>query len=134
MLNFNVIAVIWKKKRAYFVIASCYLNSTCEILHFLPLANKIGYNHFWIGLIKVWTIENNTNLNSIFCVIKSSKIDFISLPAFYLIMWLMTSSKNFEKMTTGFVLRCQNLLRWNTPEMMHFQAWNFLFSPILPLW
>ena len=46
---------------------------------------------------KVRTIENNTNLNSIFCLIKSSKIDFIFLPAFYLIMWLMTSSKNFEK-------------------------------------
>ena len=46
---------------------------------------------------KVWTIENNTDLNSIFCLIKNSKIDFIYLPAFYLIMWLMTSSKNFEK-------------------------------------
>jgi len=35
---------------------------------------------------KVCPIENNTNLNSIFCLIKSSKIDFIFLPAFYLIM------------------------------------------------
>ena len=40
---------------------------------------------------KVWTIENNTNFNYFFCLIKSSKIDFIFLPAFYLIMWLMTS-------------------------------------------
>ena len=46
---------------------------------------------------KVCTIENNTNLNSIFCLIKSSKNDFIFLPAFYLILWLMTSPKNFEK-------------------------------------
>jgi len=52
--------------------------------------NSIGYN-------KVCTLENNTNLNSIFCFIKSSKIDFIFLPAFYLIMWLMPSSKNLEK-------------------------------------
>jgi hypothetical protein len=35
---------------------------------------------------KVCPIENNTNLNSIFCLIKSSKIDFIFLTAFYLIM------------------------------------------------
>ena len=33
---------------------------------------------------KVCPIENNTNLNSIFCLIKSSKIDFVFLPAFYL--------------------------------------------------
>ena len=46
---------------------------------------------------KVCPIENNTNLNSIFCVIKSSKFDLIFLPAFYLIMWLMTSPKNFEE-------------------------------------
>ena len=48
-------------------------------------------------LNKVCPIENNTNLNSIFCLIKSSKIDFIFLPAFYPIMWLMASPKNFEK-------------------------------------
>ena len=46
---------------------------------------------------KVWGLENNTNLNSIFCLIKSSKIDFIFLPAFYLNIWLMTWPKNFEK-------------------------------------
>ena len=40
---------------------------------------------------KVCPIENNTNLNSIFCLIKSSKFDFIFSPAFYLIMWLITS-------------------------------------------
>ena len=46
---------------------------------------------------KVCPIENNTNLNLFFCLIKISKIDFIFLPAFYLIMWLITSPKNFEK-------------------------------------
>ena len=40
---------------------------------------------------KVCTIENNTNRHSICCLIKSSKNYFIFLPAFYLIMWLMTS-------------------------------------------
>ena len=34
---------------------------------------------------KVCTLENNTNLNSICCLIKSSNIYFILLPAFYLI-------------------------------------------------
>ena len=46
---------------------------------------------------KVCPIENNTNLNSFFCVVKSSKLDLIFLPAFYQIRWLMTSAKNFEK-------------------------------------
>ena len=35
---------------------------------------------------KVCPIENNTNLNSFFYLIKSSKIDLIFLPAFYMIM------------------------------------------------
>ena len=46
---------------------------------------------------KVWSIKNKTNLNSIFCLVKSSKIGFIFSPVFYLIMWLMTLQKNFEK-------------------------------------
>jgi hypothetical protein len=61
---------------------------------------------------------------------KSSDIVFIFLPAFYLIIWLMTSPKNFEtnihfeNMTAGFLLRCQNLLRQIPPKVMHFQAWK----------
>ena len=42
-------------------------------------------------------------------------------------------NSHFEKITAGFLLRCQNLLRRNTPEIMQFQAWNFLSLPILPL-
>ena len=38
-----------------------------------------------------------------------------------------------EKMTAVFLLRCQNLLRWNAPEIMHFKAWHFLSLSILPL-
>ena len=52
--------------------------------------------HQWRDF-KVWSIKNNTNLNSIFCLVKSSKIGFFFSPAFYLIMWLMTLQKNFEK-------------------------------------
>ena len=46
---------------------------------------------------KVWELEKYTKLNTIFCLIKSSGIVFIFLPAFDLIIWLMTSPKNFEK-------------------------------------
>ena len=42
-------------------------------------------------------------------------------------------SSHFENITAGFLLRCHNTLRWNTPEKMHFQEWIFLFSPILPI-
>ena len=38
---------------------------------------------------------------------------------------------HFENMTAGFLWMCQNTLRWSTPEKMHFQHWNFSFSPIL---
>ena len=34
----------------------------------------------------------------------------------------MSSTKSFEKMTAGFLLTYQNLLRYFTPEIMHFQA------------
>ena len=51
------------------------------------------------SLDKVCPIENNTNLNSIFCLIKSSKIGFIFSPAFYLIIWLMESPNNLEKIS-----------------------------------
>ena len=49
------------------------------------------------------------------------------LPAFYPILLLMISPKNFEKnshfenMTAGFLLSCQNSLRQTTPEIKHFQ-------------
>ena len=47
--------------------------------------------------IKVWELEKYTKLNTIFCLIKSSEIVYIFLPAFDLIIWLMTWPKNFEK-------------------------------------
>ena len=45
------------------------------------------------GDLKSTQIEND------FCLVKSSKILFTFLPAFYLVIWLMTSPKNFEKMS-----------------------------------
>ena len=46
---------------------------------------------------KVWGLENNTNLNSFFCLIKSSEIVFIFLSAFYLIMWVLTRKRILKK-------------------------------------
>ena len=85
---------------------------------------------YWGVSTKVCTIENNINLNSIFCLIKSSKIDFFTsiLPDYV----AHDITKEFEK-KAGFLLRCQNLIHWNTPEIMHFVAWHFLSSPVLPL-
>ena len=34
----------------------------------------------------------------------------------------------FENMRAGFHLRCQNSLRFVTPEMMHFQPWKKYFN------
>ena len=67
--------------------------------HLKGLSSKPSGNTLFRNESKVCPIENNTNLNSFFCLIKSSKIDFIFFSAFYLIMWLMTSPKNFEKIT-----------------------------------
>ena len=50
-----------------------------------------------ISICKVWGLEKNTNLNSIFCLIKSSEIVFIFLPAFYLIMWVLTHQRILKK-------------------------------------
>ena len=33
-------------------------------------------------------------------------------------------NSHFENTRAGFLLRCQNSLRQNTPKMMHFQAWK----------
>ena len=46
---------------------------------------------------KLRSVKKETKLNQGFCLIKSSEIIFIFLTEFYLILWLMTSLKNFEK-------------------------------------
>ena len=72
-------------------------------------------------LYKVWTIENNTNLYSIFCLIKSSRIDFF-LPAFsHDITKEFWKNSHFENMRAAFLLRCQNSLRWGKSSICH---WN----------
>ena len=36
-------------------------------------------------------------------------------------------NSHFENMTTGFLQRCQNLLRYFTPKMMHFRHEKNMF-------
>ena len=71
--------------------------------------------------IKVCTLENNTNLNSISGLIKGSWIVFFFLLLF--LAWILTDyvahditkvfwkNSHFENMTAGFLLRCLNLFR-----------------------
>ena len=42
---------------------------------------------------KVWELEKYTKLNTIFCLIKSSGIVFIFLPAFYLAFYMVYDIK-----------------------------------------
>ena len=81
---------------------------------------------------------NQTKVFSKVLLMKSSKNDFIFSPVFYLITSLMKAPKNFEKIP---ILKIWQLVSFwgvkthfgDTPEIMHFQAWHFLFLPILPL-
>ena len=56
----------------------------------IQLVKKVTYSPFTYKCHK----SNIKNL-----LMKSSEIVFIFLPAFYLIIWLMTSPKNFKKIT-----------------------------------
>ena len=95
---------LWCQKEIRHFFCRCCLALNIKFFLILPntifLLHKMWkiflYNFKYVNY-KDWGLENNTNLNSIFCLIKSSKKYFIFLPAFNLIMWLMTSPKNFEK-------------------------------------
>ena len=92
--------------------------------------------------VKDWELQKETKVNSEFLLIKCSKKCFILLPTFYLIICLMIhestckefwKNSRFENMTAGFLHRCQNRLRRNTPEIIHFQTWQkMIFTNIAP--
>ena len=73
-------------------------------------------------------VKKVTKVYSKNVLVKSSKNKIIFSHAFYLTLWLMKLPKifqkntHFENMTADFLLGCQNLLLYFTPEMMHFQA------------
>ena len=73
-------------------------------------------------------------------LVKSSNNNFIFLPVFYLIIWFMTSLKDFlknnhfENMTAGFVWRCQNSLRWEISLICHWSKSCLLDKLWYPKW
>ena len=73
-----------------------YVQTTKLLQTMCQLDHKAIKNTFILALIDPCA-KNMTHLNWKFLLIKSSEKHFISLPAFYLIMWLMISPKNFEK-------------------------------------
>ena len=95
---------------------------------------KVKYWHFWANFcttleeitLKVCPIENNTNLDSIFDLVKVQKL----LLFFYLrLTWLLAhditkefwKNSHFENMRAVFLLSCQNSLRWEKSLICH---WN----------
>ena len=52
-------------------------------------------------------MKRETKVSSEFLLLKSSENHFISLPAFYLIIWLMKAKKTFEKIA---ILKTQGLV------------------------
>ena len=72
--------------------------------------------------------KNMTQVNCKFLLMKSSKKTFnfftCILPDYvaHEITKEFWKNNHFENMTAGFLLRCQNSLRQNSPRMMHFQA------------
>ena len=75
---------------------------------------------------KVCSVKKDTKFNQVFCIIKSWEIISISLPEFYLIIWLMRSPKNFEKIP---ILKTWQVdffwgIKTYFGKMMLFQAWK----------
>ena len=76
----NYLKVLWTRAYCYLIVTIALIDLT--VIYLLP---------------KVCSVKKDTKLNQVFCIIKSWEIISISLPEFYLIIWLMTSPKNFEK-------------------------------------
>ena len=109
--NFENKPILSMKTKSGFVVVSGLdvWSDELVIYHFI-------FNHIGGKKVKSGGLENNTDLNSIFCLVKSSQTIFI-------FTWILSdyimhhdSPKNFEKlyffenMTVGFLLRRRNLL------------------------
>ena len=64
-------------------------------LHPILTRHPLKWTKMDILHTKVCTLKNNTNLNPIFCLVKSSKNDFIFSSALHLIIWVVISTKKF---------------------------------------
>ena len=85
---------IWHDFYPIFDRDACRSSPTIHFVNLFPLlviwVFSTQMTNNWFESYKDWGLENNTNLNPFFYLIKSSEIVFIFLPAFYLIIsfWL----------------------------------------------
>ena len=84
--------------------------SIWDALHWSQKFMMLNLVFFTANTPKDWGLETNTNLNSIFCLVKSSYIILIFLPAFYLIMCLMTHQRILKK--NSFLKIWQMIFLW----------------------
>ena len=114
----------------------------CGVILFLLQKNvlllccyKIAENkqeNNWLGLRKEWGLEQETKVYPRFLI--KFCFCFCFLPASCIFPDYMGheitkefwKNSHFENITAGFLQRCQNLHRYFTPDMMHFQAWKKL--------
>ena len=115
---------LWQLQKIYIVtiliIKSCHFMSRNQVIYSLSAFK--------------WHKSDIKNL-----LMKSSEIMFIFLPAFCLIIWLMASPKNFEKIS---ILKLWQLVFfWGVKthfgklplKSCIFRDDKYIFSPILPL-
>ena len=84
-----------------------------------------------VATVKSWEQKRSQFAVLFFYLVKSQKISYSFtwiLPDYVAHEITQEFWKNsyFKNMTASFLLRCQNLLRYFTPKMMHFQAWKKL--------
>ena len=110
-------------------------------IHMAKNCQKRSYNsHLWVTFVskqslflktyRKWSAQKYIQKNSY----NNFKKRFHFFLVFYLIMSFMKAPKNFGKISilkiwevVGFLRRCQNSLRQNSPEIMHFQEWKKMF-------
>ena len=121
----------FRRLSCVFDIMKTKVMKTTLLNKLLPCNNSTYYNIVWFS-IKV------TTLNSNFLMVYSSEnILFLYLHFTWLYgLWnhqRILKNIHFENMIAGFLQRCQNPVRWNTPEIIHFQAWQkLIFTNIAP--
>ena len=88
----------------------------------------------WFAQSKLCFETKSTTICSKIYLVKSSENNFVFLPVFYLIMWLMKALKNFGKLA---ILKIWELISLGGVKthfgklMMHLQAGLFLFAVIM---
>ena len=88
---------MYDRRWYHFLCIFMWVTQQNVILHTTQINMCITVNNWMPIMYRLLFEMNQTKIISIFSLMKSSKKFFIFLPAFYLIMCLMKSPKNFEK-------------------------------------